>query len=145
MATASKVVTRVLEYILVQASEQPVQAADLNAGIDALNDMMTEWNASGIALGYTVVDDAGDVLTVSDSALGAIKYNLAMRLAPEFDAIPSQFLASAADNSFTNLLNSTIAVEPSSFPSTLPIGSGNECINYQRFYPESDGELLNED
>lgn len=145
MATAENVVTRALNYLLVQSSEQPVQASEFVDSIDTLNDMMTEWAGVGINIGYTLLESPADVVTVPDSTLGAIKFNLAMRLAAEYDATPSQFLSLSADNSFTNLLNQTISVEAACFPDTLPIGSGNECLNNQRFFPTPADELATED
>lgn len=145
MATAAKVVERILNIIIVQASEQPVLSPDFEATIDTMNDLLTEWGAVGINLGYTIVSGPSDEITVPDASLGAIKSNVAMRLGVEYDFLLTPAMAEYAATSFQNLLNQTITVGDASFPDTLPIGAGNECLGTQRFFPTPEDELLAED
>ena len=154
MALASEVIDRAASLIVVRAAEQPLTADEVNTFIELLNDMLTEWEAAGIALGFTKVHDRGDEMTVADSTLRAIKYNLAICAAPEFDKQVPPALSGIADASYRNLLMQFITPPSTSFPNTLPIGTGNECNGSIRYFPgpeenvlldEIDGSLLVEE
>lgn len=97
--------------------------------------MMTELEAKGTTLNYTIVSDSDDVLTAPDWSNSYMENNLALRLAPDFDVSPSPALVQMAEESEDAIIKRTLEIGPVLFPTTLPIGSGNEAFYYNnRFF-----------
>jgi len=124
--TASTVIRDALQEIIVQSSEQPIQPNEATDAMRYLNRMMFAWEAKGIALGYTVVSNLGDEITVPDGALEGIVLNLAIKLAPQYDVAVGMDLRENARDAYKSVLKLSITRPLSQYPSTLPIGSGNE-------------------
>lgn len=148
MATVAQVANAALKRILVQASEAPLEADEYQDFIFALNNYMLALDAEGITLGFTEVEDLGDEVTVPTGALRGIIANMAIEVAPDYNGIVSPALATAAAQGLQvmRLIGQTIS--PSSYPSTLPIGSGNEdsgMFGSSRFYDgAAEAEILAE-
>ena len=143
MATASEIITDALIELLVQSSEQAIESAEMQSAIRYLNRMMSEWAARGMSLGFTNIVNPGDTVTVPDGALGAVVSNLAMKLAKQYDEPVTQDLLISAKDGIKAVLHLTVHQVPTSHPSTLPIGSGNENWGLnsgtdRNFYPEQD-------
>lgn len=129
MSTVLEVVTGALKLLEVRPAESPVTSAEAEDGLIALNDMMNEWNIDGINIGYETLDAIDDDLFVDLGAIGAIKANLAIYIAPEYGRIVSPDLADRAANS-KKALRTSIPLNSSDYPDTLPVGSGNEDNNF---------------
>jgi len=145
MATAANVIQKALGLILVRQSESPLRPDEYEDGIDTLNDLMTAWESSGLPLGYTIVSNISDEVTVPAFALLAIKQNLAIALAPEFGAVADQILFVNAANAKKDLTLAIVRPRRSCYPSTLPIGSGskgNGSFDTPNFYPGCDEDQL---
>ncbi len=148
MATVAQVATAALKRILVQGSEAPLEADEYQDFIFALNNYMLALDAEGVTLGYTVVEDLADEVTVPTGALRGIIANMAIEVAPDYNGTISPALVTAAAQGLQVMRIIGQTISPSSFPSTLPIGSGNEdsglfCNN--RFYSgASEAEILAE-
>lgn len=145
METAQTVINDALQEILVQASEQPIQAADFQTAKRYLNRMMAITPFNG--LGYTEVVNPADYVTVPDGALEGIVFNLAKRLLATYDLPLTAELAQSAKDGLKEILRLTVNIEPTQFPCTLPIGSGNEANNLfgeYHYFPCSEDELLTE-
>ena len=110
--------------------------------------MMAAWDARGITLGYTVVSDLGDPITVPDGALEGIIANLAIRLNPHFNpqAPISQDVRDQAKVGMDAILSLCVDTAEVSYPETLPQGSGNTYPGYANntFYPDDQGNILTE-
>jgi hypothetical protein len=147
MDTAEQVVSDALQEILVQADEQSIQATDMQAGIRYLNRMVNEWAARGMPLGFTNITKVSDFVTVPDGALGAIVSNLAIRLAPQFDAAIPIELAAAARSGMDAVRDLTVTSSATQMPGTMPVGSGNEGFEqgFERFYPETNSETMEDE
>ena len=143
---ANDVVRDALEDIVVQADEAKIEQSEGNAAIRALNDLMTAWAAQGIELGYTIVSDLADVLTVPLGAIRGIKANLSLELAPKYGVPITAGLVRKAKEGYNACLNLSVSMAESAFPSTLPQGSGNDYPDYgdQVFYPDEQGTILTE-
>jgi hypothetical protein len=144
MATVNEVVTDAMEDLVVQASEAPIEGDEGRSGIRALNDRMFAWDAMGINLGYTKVDNMADVLTVPDGAIMGIKAQLAIDLAEKYDVDVKLGVVKRAVDGFKAIQNlSGLEAKSMAFPSTLPIGSGNEdeLNNSTHFYPEAESTI----
>ena len=146
MTTATEIIHDALQEILVQADEQEYQAAEYQSGLRGLNDMLSEWDALGYSLGFTILTNITDTVTVPAGAIGAVKTNLAMRLAPQFDVTITPGLAMRAKTGMQAVMNLSVVVLPTQLPDTLNIGSGNEDEPYiDHFYPGVTDSVLTED
>ena len=98
-------------------------------------------------LGFTVVTLPNDPITIPDAAIEGVIFNLAKRLLTSYDMPLTAELARSASDGLQEIRRITVKVQPTVFPCTLPIGSGNEQENTfrnQHFYPCPDDELLTE-
>jgi P22 tail accessory factor len=69
---------------IIDESETP--SAEMGAtGIRVLNQMLGEWDEDGIKLGWQVVAAQSDTLPIRYQDERAVKYNLAVELAGEFE------------------------------------------------------------
>lgn len=145
MATVAQVAKAALQRIVVQGSEAPLEASEYADFIDSLNNYMTSLDASGIDLGYTVVTNISDTVTVPAGALRGIIANMAIEVAPDYGAqIPESLVVAARQGLETmRLLGQRIIA--SANPSTLPRGSGNYQNGWgttDPFYPDLEADIL---
>lgn len=147
METASTVINSAFAEIFVEANEQPLETVDFQIGIRYLNRMMNAWAANGLNLGYTNVFKASDPITVPDGAIEGVVFNLAERLANQYDQPVTAELATNANDGLKSIRRIAVKRRSASFPCTLPIGSGNEkdqTYNDYHFYSCPDDEVLTE-
>ena len=146
--TAGQVIKAAFQKILVQASEADLVASEYQDAIMTLNMLMADWESEGISLAYTTVVDLTDTLTVPDGAINGIVNNLALELAPEYDVTPSPLLVTSAASSMKTVRKLGQSLFATEFPTTLPIGSGNDSYLYSdRYYDgdEHNDTVTNED
>lgn len=107
--TADNVITRALRLInVLKPGEQPA-AFDKTNGLAVLNDMLFAWEREGID--YTHVSLAiGDALTVDDSWIDGVRFNLAVRLAPEYGVPIPELVATRALGAFEAIKRPVAAV-----------------------------------
>ena len=87
-----------------------------------------------------------DLVTIPDAALEGVVFNLAKRLLSTYDMPLTAELLQSAKDGLNEIRRLTVTVSPTSFPCTLPIGSGNEqenTFNNQHFYPCPDDDVIN--
>jgi len=146
MATAKEVITDALEDIGVVSAEEPLESDDGQVTKRGLNDMMTMWAAQGINLGFTIVSDLGDDITVADGALAGVKANLAIFIAPKFKADVTPSLVLKAKNGMDAILNLVVTPIGMEYPDILPKGSGNTYpgVYSDTFYTERNAEIVTE-
>ncbi len=144
--SANDIVRDALEDILVQASEAKIEQSEGNAAIRALNDLMNAWAAEGIELGYTIVSDLADTITIAAGAIRGVKANLALELAPKYNAPITAGLVRKAKEGYNACLDLSVQMAESALPSTLPTGSGNDYPQYTEdtFYPGEQDTILTE-
>ena len=128
MATAREYITRALAKLGVKAAESSIEASELTDGIETLNDMLTEWEGSGILLGFEPVASGDDEIRAPRLAQAAIKSNLAIRLAPDYSRPVSAELAAEARGATKSMLRAIVKIGDVAYPSTLPTGSGNKTL-----------------
>lgn len=141
-----EIVIDALETLIVQASEAPIEQSEAAAAIRTMNDMILMWEAKGIYLGYTVVNDMADLVTVPDGAIFGIKANLAIYLAPKYNVEPSVLMLKNAADGYSAIVDISTELGSSQYPSTLPQGSGNTYPGYldNTFYPDLQETILTE-
>lgn len=146
MATAAQVLKAALQRILVQASEAELEPDEFSDAIFAMNNYMLALDADGINLGYTEVTDLSDIITIPTGALRGLIANVAIEVAPDYDGSITPGLVEAAKSGLKSMEKLGVSMGSSEFPSTLPIGSGNEGngTRTQRFYPALEAEILAE-
>jgi len=146
MATAGQVIRAILSKIIVNDAEAPLESVDAKDTIFAMNNYMTALDADGINLGYTLVDSLNDVLTVAPGALQGIISNVAIIIAPDYDATVSPATVQGAELGLSAMRKLSRDIQPMTLPSTLPIGSGNENFfdDDQHFFPGSEEGIFTE-
>lgn len=143
MATAESFIIRAFSKAGIKTAETSLEASEIQDGLDQLNDMLSSWEFSGIRLGFEPVPDKDDELRVPRFAHAAIKSNLAVALGPEYSKPADAILMAEAKITKDELLTALIKIGPVEFPSSLPLGAGNECGDYvtdRRFFPENSEE-----
>lgn len=75
------------------------EAAD---ALNTLNDMLNSWRLEGIDLEH-IEGELTDEVPYSNESIPAIRYNLAMELAPEFGVEPSMVIVARATNAYRAL------------------------------------------
>lgn len=143
---ANRAVEMALQELIVRQVEAPIEADEVQDAVLYMNLMMAEFAADGINLGYTEINDLGDDVTIPDGAVMGMIKNLAVYLAAQFGVNIPVDLAVLAKSGKNTMRNIAVKVIPSSFPSTLPIGSGNEDDQYTdwHFYPDQQDKILTE-
>jgi hypothetical protein len=148
MATAAQVLKAALQRILVQGSEAEFEPDEYQDAIFAMNNYMLDLDANGVTLGYTVVSDLGDDVTVPTGALRGLIANVAIEISPDYNGTISPGLVQAATGGLATMRLLGQSIPSMRLPSTLPIGSGNEGgrsgLFGQHFYPELEAEILAE-
>lgn len=139
MATGQDFVEAALGEIGIHAAETAIEAADMQLGINTLNDMLSEWDESGTPLGFTPLSDENDTVRIPRGVKRAVIVNLAGLLSVPFQKPISQVLAASIKSSNQALLRMTVKIGSVKVSSNLPRGSGNRDRLYDdRFYPEQD-------
>jgi hypothetical protein len=87
---------------VINANEVP-DAEQGVTGLEALNDMMTQWDGDGIKLGWTVVGGQADTLPLQRQDYRAVRFNLAVELAGEFGIDPLPRVAKIASETYVAL------------------------------------------
>lgn len=128
MSQAGDIIKDALIEITRLGAEAPVEQVDAQAAIRYLNRMMAGLDAKGLDLGYTVVSDFADTITIPAGAEEGVVFLLATRLWNQFSSdkpLPGA-LVTAAISGLQAIRDIAVTVGATEFPSTLPIGSGNE-------------------
>jgi hypothetical protein len=89
MATGTAVITRAYRMIGVKSQGQALSADEVADALEALNQMLTRWEADGLAMGFATISAASETLKVPDENVEAVCANLAVIMAPEFGVTPS--------------------------------------------------------
>lgn len=123
--TAGEVIQKALKRILVAAADAAPEPDEYADALDDLNNLMLNLESDNCRLGWTVVDNVSDVLTVPRGAILPIINNLAVTVAPDYSAEIPPALAQAASMGMASLLRMGRQKVNLMYPSTLPLGSGN--------------------
>ena len=144
METAESVINDILQEILVQAAEQPIEAVDFQFVRRYMNRYMSELAITN-PLGYTNVTLPTDPITIPDGAVNGLLYNVALNVVSSFDMLPGGMLITNAARGLKTIRKISRNLVSTKHPSTLPIGSGNEFWgNDTHFYTGEQDSLLTE-
>lgn len=143
MATGADMVNGALRKLGIRPSDSAISPQEMLDGIESLNDMLIEWENSGLLLGFAPIADSGDVVRVPRGTENAVKANLAGRLASDYSKQISTALAAEIGASSDNMLRIIMDALDVDYPGNLPRGSGNECYDTnfgRRFFPKDKEE-----
>ncbi len=144
MATVTEVATASFNWILQQDSVEPVTAKQITDYIFLMNNFMNGLAAENIDLGYTTVASGTDEVTVLDGALRGLVANMAVEIAPSYDGDVTARLNDIAVTGLNQMRILGQTLTDTQYPSTLPIGSGNENdtgdLLFSHFYREIEEE-----
>ena len=137
METAESLYQDILAELIINGAQQAVKAFDAKVAIRYMNRWMAEIDADGIDLGYTIVSEPTDIITVPLGAINAIVYNVAYQIAGRYDSEIGGDLVDKARKGMKTLRKLAVGSPESPYPYTLPVGSGNEGdeIRVWKFYP----------
>lgn len=146
--TAETIIKDALTEIVVLGGEAPLEATEAQGAIRYLNRMMAALDAKGIDLGFTEVTNLASPITSPLGAAEGIVFNLAAKLWTQYNdgaPVPTELFLKARDGIDT-MLALAVSFGATEFPSTLPIGSGNQDSTFtnQRFYPDLQDDILAE-
>ncbi len=147
MVKVSEVMIDSLQEILVQATEADIEASEAQTFIFKMNNLMLALDAKGVTLGYTKVSGLGDTVTIPDGAIEGLILVMAVKSAPGYNMPISPTLAQDARDGLNTMRLLGINIPQTRYPSTLPIGSGNEDCGStlsNHFYPDEENEILAE-
>ena len=141
MATAQDIITRAFAQAGIKTQESPLEASEIQDGLDLLNDLGSSYEYD-LKLGFQPVMNISDVVRIPREAEHAFKTNLAVRLQSEYLLPTDQTLFLDAQDSMDRLVRSRVHIGDVDFPNTLPMGSGNQCDSgyYRDFFPSKDGD-----
>ena len=126
MATAGEVAEKALKRILVQAADAPLEPDEYQDFLATMNDYMEALYDDGIRLGYTNVDNLADEVTVPAGAIRGIIANVAIEVSPDYGGSVSSELVMQAREGMKTMRKLGQTTIKTSYPSTLPQGSGND-------------------
>lgn len=124
-----------------------IEPQSLEDGVVDLESMMHEWfeDGAGIHTGYKFADedtpiDQGDEHGLNKQAINAVIYNLATRIAPDYQIAPLDKVITTARYGKERLMRSCALKRAknarSHHPDGFPIGSGNRLLTMtgQRYF-----------
>jgi len=124
VSTVSAITTRALRLLGAVDANEALDAEDSETAILALNAMCRRWEANGMAMGWNDVANPSDTMPSPPEADEAIAYNLALRLAPEYQINPSAAVIAYADEGLRALQRDRLVEMPLSLANDAPCGAG---------------------
>jgi hypothetical protein len=139
MATAQHIIERAFTKIGIRAAETPLTASEIADGLDNLNNLLSTWDASGVLKGVPPIADVGMEVEAPRYAIGALQAQVAIMLAGEYGVSVSSSLAAEVTLFVDQLIAASINLQDIKYPSTLPVGSGNQdgygADYYRDYFP----------
>jgi len=130
MATAITLINDALNDLEVKSSEVDLTTNEIATGIRYLNRLLTSLAANGLQIPYKKVTNSTDETHIPDWYEDLVVTYLAIRMAPSFGITNiNPGLIAAAQQAMATVQSQLVQPDETSFPSTLPCGSGN--ANYQ--------------
>jgi hypothetical protein len=122
--TNEEVIRDALGLLSVLSEVQSLSAEQGAHGLRIMNDMLAEWSSSGIEVDYFPQSDIADDFPSPDVAL--VKYNLAIELAPYYQAPISEAVAVKARMYYDRRLRDVVRDGMTEQDVThLPMGEGH--------------------
>jgi len=143
MTTAADIIKGSLRRLQVIESETPIEASEIEDGLEDLNDFGSSHETGFLALGFSPVANTADLINIPRPAVGYFKDALALYIAGQYGTPVPQTLVISAQMTQERALNAYQIPIDVEYPDTLPIGSGNECdllTTNQKFFKSNNKE-----
>lgn len=102
---------------LIEEEETPSDAMMQDA-LEDLNTMLHSWQLDGVGVFHTDLS-LGDDVALDDSHLRAVKYNLAVELAPNYERDPRQTVVYRAEELYRILQTQYVDIDEVTFDAEL--------------------------
>lgn len=141
MWTKGEIIKEAFAELGLGAYAYSLQPEDMQTALRRMNLMLAEWDADGINVGYTVVDEPNDDTFTDDSGIGTefirgVICSLAVEIAPNYGKTVSRNTASNARRGKAKALRVSAPTPPRKIDYTaVPLGAGNRG---QRFIAPED-------
>ncbi len=101
--TARDLITMSLRSLGVLHSGETPSAEEANDGLDTLNQMLNSWIYEGIDLEYTTISSLNTELPYPDDHIGPFRWNLALRMAPDYGIGVTPAIAAMAKEGYDQM------------------------------------------
>lgn len=119
----AQIINRALRLLKVLDAAEAAEGEDAATAIETLNALCTRWEANGLTLGWSNVSNPDDDLPAPDEAELALAYNLAVLLAPEYEAEPSRFVVEGASRYLMDLRRDRMVTNPLKQVAQVPLAT----------------------
>lgn len=124
MQTKQEIVQAALEEIGIASWAFDIQPEQYKSAAQRMDDMVAEWQANGILLGFNMGGDLAEDSGLVGKDVSAVKLNLAARSASSYGKVPSAELKLAAANAYQTLVVDWARPRPRGIPGGVPLGAG---------------------
>lgn len=146
--TARDVLLAAFEDMVVRMDEETLTSSDEQTGIRYINWIMADLAANGVDLGFTKLTKINDPITIPEGAIMALTSILAHKLWPKYRTTePSaNTIILNSRQARTQMFKIGVSIAATEYPSTLPIGSGNDypSATNSTFYSDLEDTILDE-
>lgn len=145
--TARNILLSAFETMVVRMDTETLTASDEETGVNEINWIMSELSSDGIDLGFTLLEKINDPVTIPKGAMRSLISMLAFSLWPKYRTIePSGSIIAGERRARTMMCKIGVTIGQTEYPSTLPMGSGNDYPSStdSTFYPDLEDTILTE-
>lgn len=115
-----RLVKRSLRLLKVIDVKQSVKAADMQTAIEVLNEMMARFEADGVSVGWSDVENPSDDVPLERENTAMASYNLALELQPEYGVEAEQMVIMRAAELLASAYRDVLNANPVMNESTGP-------------------------
>lgn len=126
MATVSAIIARSLRLIGVLDPGEPLEPYDAETAIEAMNALCARWEANGQSLGWSNVSNPAEEMPSPPELDACIAFNLAIEVAPEYDASVPIGVATRANELLNDLRRDNEVATPIEPILDVPSPAGRE-------------------
>ena len=115
MATNLDIITEALRITNIINETEPASSELAADGLTAMNDLLADWEADGVELGYFPQTNLATTSPLEDQDLRGVKYNLAIEIAARHNIPLTDSTIFVAQKSFARLSKGTSEIIENSF------------------------------
>jgi len=148
MSTGTQIIQGAGRKIGVHSDVDPMTTETLIVGLGILTSMLQLWQSQAIKFEFVPIDTPGEDLFEPPDVTNALKNNLAIAMAPDFqdgDIIVSQDLKDLAESDYEwiKTLYQVFTIPNKIASSLLPRGAGNSKGIFRKVFNGTDGTIGN--
>jgi hypothetical protein len=140
MTTALKIIKAGFRKATINAGYKPLNATETADALEILNDLIIQWNASGVLTGIDPVTSLDTDLFEPGYATRPLKLAVGVEICVEFGKPIDPGMAAIASNAYKLMLTRSIPPQTVEMPDTFPLGSGNYYDYWEgdyHFFPQN--------